>query len=106
MCNNPTNIPFRTYAENFNMIDSETIGIVIDRDDESHKLIEGMRYGSINAKRKLQKYTATVYIWEFEELYKNGVIDDYGTGVFCLTNMDYYKLDTGLQIESERNYIS
>lgn len=106
MCNHPTNIPFRTYAENFNMIDSETIGIVIDRDDESHKLIEGMRYGSINAKRKLQKYTATVYIWEFEELYKNGVIDDYGTGVFCLTNMDYYKLDTGLQIENERNYIS
>lgn len=106
MCNHPSNIPFRTYAENFNLIDSETIAIVIDRDEESHKLIEEMRYGSINAKRKLQKYTATVYIWEFEQLYKNGVIDDYGTGVFCLTNMDYYTLDTGLQIENEKNYIS
>ena len=35
VCNHPENIPFRTYAENFNMIDSDTIAIVIDRDEES-----------------------------------------------------------------------
>lgn len=105
MCNHPVNIPFRTYAENFNMIDSDTIAIVIDRDTESQKLIQEMRYGSKNAKRKLQKYTATVYVWEFEKLYEKGVLDDYDTGIFCLTNMNYYVCDIGLQIDYDENLI-
>lgn len=105
MCNHPENIPFRTYAEKFNMIDSDTIAIVIDRDEESQKLIQDMKYGSKSAKRKLQKYTATVYVWEFEKLYEKGVLDDYDTGVFCLTNTNYYKCDVGLQIDYEENLI-
>ena len=105
MCDHPRSIPFRTYAERFNMIDSETIGIVIDRDNESRKLIEEMKFGSRSAKRKLQKYTATVYLWEFEQLYEQGVLDDYDTGVYCLTNTKYYNSDTGLQIDYTENLI-
>ncbi len=105
ICNHPRNIPFRTYAEKFNMIDSGTIAIVIDKDKESRKLIEEMKYGSRSAKRKLQKYSATVYLWEFEQLYEQGVLDDYDTGVYCLTNAKYYKCDTGLQIDYTENLI-
>ncbi len=105
MCNNPSNIPFRTYTESFNMIDSETIAIVIANDNKSQKLIDDLKYSSKSAKRSLQKYTATVYLWEFEQLYEQGVLSDYGTGVFCLTNMNYYNSDTGLQIDYTENLI-
>lgn len=103
-CKDPRYLPFRTYAENFKMIDSDTIAIVIDRDENSHELIQDLRYGKKSVMRKLQKYTSNIYIWEFEELYRQGVLDDYKTGIYCLTNKDYYDDEIGLIFENERIY--
>jgi len=86
------------------MIDSDTISIVIDRDELSHDLIQELKYGKKSVMRKLQKYTSNIYIWEFENLFKQGVLDDYKTGIYCLTNLAYYDDDIGLKFEIDEIY--
>lgn len=103
-CKDPRYLPFRSYAESFRLIDSDTIAIVIEEDDISRNLIAKLKYAGKSVMRELQKYTATVYIWEFEELYKQGVLNDYGTGIYCLTNLNFYNKETGLQMEYSGDY--
>ena len=96
---NITSIPFRSYAEKFHLIDDKTESIIVPRDAESRRLIESIRYQEHVSSRKLQKYACTVSKTEFEELMKQGVIDDYGRGIWCLTNENYYDKKTGIHIE-------
>ena len=70
----------------------------------SSKLIDEIKYSHIANTKKLQKYAATVYRYEFEDLLKQHVLDDYDSGVFCLKNLDYYNNETGLQFEG-KDYI-
>ena len=93
-------IPFRTYAENFKFIKNQVIGIVIPR-DENKDLIEQLRYGKLSVKRKLQQYSASVHIWELEEMIKEGIIEQLDCGVCILANTDYYKSDVGLTLEND-----
>lgn len=99
----PMTIPFKSYAESFEYIKADTIGIVIDNGkiNECHDLIDRLKSGDNSIKRALQKYTVSVYLYEFENILKTGIIDDFGTGVYVLTNTDYYKDDTGLIVESQ-----
>ena len=53
---------------------------------------------------KLQKYTCSVNLKEFESLQQQHVIDDFGTGVYCLTNPDYYDKTLGITFEA-KDYI-
>ena len=64
------NIPFKSYAEDFNMIDNKTESIVIPQDENSRKTIESIKYNEFVSSRSLQKYTCTVSKSEFEELIK------------------------------------
>ena len=96
-------IPFRTYAENFKFIKNQVIGIVIPH-DENKDLIEQLRYGKLSVKRKLQQYSASVHIWELEEMIKEGIIEQLDCGVCILANTDYYKSDVGLTLENDVDY--
>lgn len=96
-------IPFRTHAENFKFIKNQVIGIVIPR-DENKDLIEQLRYGKLSVKRKLQQYSASVHIWELEEMIKEGIIEQLDCGVCILANTDYYKSDVGLTLENDVDY--
>lgn len=96
-------IPFRMYAENFKFIKNQVIGIVIPR-DENKDLIEQLRYGKLSVKRKLQQYSASVHIWELEEMIKEGIIEQLDCGVCILANTDYYKSDVGLTLENDVDY--
>lgn len=96
-------IPFRTYSEGFGFINTETIGILIP-DDNNRQLICELRYGKLSVKRRLQKYCASVYCYEFELLLKSGVIEQLTGGVYMLTNTDYYDSELGLNIEQETDY--
>jgi CRISPR-associated endonuclease/helicase Cas3 len=46
-----------------------------------------------------------VYSYEFNVLREQGVLDDYGTGIWCLTNLDYYDAETGIQFEGKDYFI-
>ena len=96
-------ITFRKYADNFKFIKNQVIGIVIPR-DENKDLIEQLRYGKLSVKRKLQQYSASVHIWELEEMIKEGIIEQLDCGVCILANTDYYKSDVGLTLENDVDY--
>lgn len=98
-------IPFRTYAEGFKFINSNTVSVIVERDKYSAEKIKELKNGSRAAAKPLRKYSATVYVYEFERLLKAGVVEDYKTGVYVLTNADYYNEETGLVFEGQDYFI-
>lgn len=99
-------IPFRSYAESFEYIKTDTIGIVVDRFEDSHRLIERLKSGDLSISHKLQRYTVAIYPYQYDELYKLGIIKNY-SGVWVLENNDYYDEAMGLMVKTEhdKNYI-
>lgn len=104
-CSDIRSIPFSKYAEDFEIIDSDTIAVAVERDDVSRKLIEDIKYTGFGNRRKLQKYAFSVYRYEFEELFKQHVIDDFKSGIWCLTNLDYYDENIGVIFEAKDYFI-
>lgn len=100
-CSKATHIPFNSYAKQFEIIESNTISIAVVRDDVSKKLYSNLeKTGQIDT-RAAQVYTCSVYEKEFTELQKLGVVNDYGSGVYWLTNLDYYDENTGIKFEGQ-----
>lgn len=102
-CKRVDEIPFATYAKNFRLIDDKAVSIVITRDEEGRRLVDELKTGFPNT-RKLQKYTCSVYEKEFEELLRVGVLNDYETGIYCLTNPDYYDESIGIVFDGKDIY--
>lgn len=103
MCTSIRRLPFKEYAENFEPIDNKTVSVVVARDEKSRELAEHLRYTKSVNTRMLQNYVCTVYQKELEDLIKQHAVEDYGTGVYCLTNLDYYDEQTGILFEA-RDY--
>lgn len=99
-CSDIGSIPFKKYADKFELIDSRTVSLVVPRDEQSEKLIEQMKYTKSGNARKLQNYTCSLRQKELEDLIRQHAADDYGTGIYCLTNMDYYDENKGILFES------
>ena len=104
-CNGFDNIPFRTYAEGFEFIKDETISVVINNNTETEKLVQQLEYGGKSIRRKLQRYSVSLKKHEFDEAMKKGIIDDKKCGVFVLANNDYYRNETGFDIDYQPDYI-
>ena len=104
------NIPFRTYAQEFNLIKDCNVDLIIPQDELSHELIEKLKYkhSPITSIRKLQPYVCSIYPYQFDDLYEQGVLSNYGDkfgdNIWVLKNMDYYDADTGIQFEG-KDYI-
>lgn len=98
----PYSIPFRSYAMQFEYISADTISIVIDdpNDQTCHELVETLRNGDMSVRRALQKYSVSVYMNVFKDLYSQGVLKDHGTGIFILENQSYYNNETGLDTQA------
>ncbi len=92
---NPTHINFKTYAENFRIIEDNTISVAVIRDEKSRMLYDLQKNGQVNA-NKTQLYTFSVKINEFNLLKEQGVLEDFGVGVYWLTNSDYYNENKGV----------
>lgn len=106
-CHKISSIPFYKYAEEFELIDSSTVPLVVPRDDQSQRIVESLKYsgGSISIGRKLQKYTCSIYQQELDDLIKQHTVSDFGTGIWCLTNPDYYEEETGISFEAKDYFI-
>ncbi len=104
-CKNIHSIPFRTYAEKFDLIDSRTVSVVVPRDEKSRQMVETLRYTGVGNGRALQSYVCSVYPWELDDLIQQHVVDDFGTGMYCLTNTEYYDKDTGISFEAKDHWI-
>ena len=106
-CSSVYAIPFAEYAKNFELIDSEMIPLVVPRDAKSREIVESLKYtgGGVGAARQLQKYTCSINRKELETLILQQVVSDYGTGILCLTNEDYYDENTGITFEAKDYFI-
>ena len=99
-------IAFETYAKNFRFIESDTVGIVIDNCEETAELLSQLEYQGMKVRRKLQKYTVSIYVHsEFENALSKGLIRNTGKGVFVLADNEYYKSETGLDLEINHDII-
>lgn len=97
-------IPFRSYAESFRFIESETVNIIIPS-DKNADLLKELEYGRLSAKRRLQKYCACVHFYELEHMLASGIAEQLPGGAYKLINRDYYDDAIGLCIEREIDYI-
>ena len=104
-CMKLDSIPFKEYGKNFRIIDANTVSVVIDKDEDSHRMIEELKFAGTTDTRRLQKYTCSVKPKELEELMRQHVVEDYDSGIWCLTNMDYYSEETGIKFEGEDYFI-
>lgn len=105
MCTNIKSIPFQEYANKFEIIDSKTVSVVVARDEVSKKIIEKLQFAELKDMRKLQQYSCSVYQNELENLISQNVIDDFGTGIWCLTNKDYYDENIGITFEAKDYFL-
>ena len=105
-CSDIRSIPFKTYSEEFEIIGENTISVVVERDNVSKSLIDNIRFAGVANQRDLQKYAFTVYRYEFDELYKQHIVDDFGSGIWCLTNNDYYDENIGVTFEAKDYFIN
>lgn len=105
MCSAIDSIPFKEYGDSFEIVDSKTVSVVAVRDERSRDLMEQVRYTGIGMTRKLQKYTFSVYQYEFDELFRQHVLEDYGSGIWFLTNPDYYDEKLGVLFEAKDYFI-
>jgi CRISPR-associated endonuclease/helicase Cas3 len=71
-----TDFDFKTAAENFKLIENNTVAVIIPYDDKAKQLIETLKYTPYPASvlRKLQIYTVNIYEREFMDLQSQGVI--------------------------------
>lgn len=104
-CSDIRSIPFKKYADKFDLVDSRTISLVVPRDEQSEKLIEEMKYIKVGNARKLQNYTCSLRQKELEDLIRQHAADDYGTGIYCLTNADYYDENKGVLFEASDYFL-
>lgn len=103
-CKKFNQIPFRTYADNFRIIDSKAVSIVVPQGECENIRRTAEETGFVNS-RKVQKYCCSVYENEFEELLKQGVLADYDTGIYFLTNLDYYDDNIGIITQGKDIFI-
>ena len=105
ICDNFRYIPFKKYAENFELIDSRTVSLVVPRDEKSRQMVADLKYKQTANERNLQNYTCSLYKNELDDLIKQNVVDDFGTGIYCLTNLDYYDEELGLLFEASDYFL-
>ena len=98
-------IPFEEYSRDFSLIESDSISVIAVCDDISQALVEDIIKNGYGDIRKLQKYTFSVYPFEFEILRQQNVVDDFGSGIWCLTNSDYYNKETGVIFEAQDYFL-
>ncbi len=103
-CSDIYNIPFKKYADEFEIIDSKTISIVTAQDERSRRLVREIQCTGKGSERSLQRYAFSVYQNEFDSLLAQNVVDDFGSGIWCLTNNDYYDKEMGITFEA-KDYI-
>ena len=97
-------IGFKTYAEKFHLIESNTQSIVVGCNEEAKRRIEELQKTQIGNPRKFQNYACSVTQAELDDLVRQHAVKDYGTGIFCLISDGYYDENLGILFEG-KDYI-
>jgi CRISPR-associated endonuclease/helicase Cas3 len=95
---------FAKAGENFRLIESPTVPVIIPFDETAQDLLERLRYSLFPAgfARPLQRYTVSIYEQEFQALQAKGAIETYQEMYAVLNEMDFYDQQTGLALLTDR----
>jgi CRISPR-associated endonuclease/helicase Cas3 len=90
--------PFKEVAQAFQFIEEDTVGVVIPRESEAHKLVEQLRHTQFPGilLRKLQPYLVAVRTREYTQLYTGGAIELIHGEIPILQNSAAYSDEVGL----------
>ncbi len=98
------NFDFKTAAERFRMIESETFSVIIPWNRHAEKLIQKLKYTEFPfaLQRPLQPYTVNIYPNEFSALQSAGQIDIYHDRFAVLRSLEEgYSDKTGLAVPED-----
>lgn len=95
-------IDFKRIAEDFKLIETAQMPVVIPNEEISDILAMDEISGS--SLKKLRRYSASVSTYEFKKLYEAGVLCE-KDGIFILTDESLYDRDTGLNAAEESKEI-
>lgn len=99
-------IPFRKYAEDFRLVEADTISVVINNCGETEALLGQLAAGRLSVKRKLQRFSVSLRTrGEFDKALSAGLLRETSFGVFELSNNAYYSGETGLDLEYSNDII-
>lgn len=104
--NNGIEFEFKKAADEFRMIDNNTVAVVIPYNEEAKELLEQARRDLFPYKfaRQLQMYTVNIYEKEFEKLQSKGVIETVNDTYQVLTESsmkEFYNEKTGLILPAD-----
>lgn len=91
---------FQTAAENFKLIDENTLGVIIPFDETAKQYLQELRTSPFpySVLRKLQPYTVNIYEQEYQAIVNSGAIDLYCDQFAVLSDPQHYDPCTGLVI--------
>lgn len=97
-------IPFRQYAKDFEMIETDTVSVVIPQCGEAKELLEKLRCGDRSVLQRLQKYSVSLRVHgEYDKAVPYIVSEYEKTGILVLTDATCYEPETGLHLENSTN---
>ena len=97
---------FKKAADEFRIIDNNTVAVVIPYNDEAQKLLERAKYHPypFSLARQLQMYTVNIYENEFKRLQSKGVIETINETYETLIESsmkEFYDKNTGLVLPAD-----
>ena len=98
-------IPFKQYAEEFEVVDSSQISLVVPQTDAVKQILDSIDYVGVGVMRELQEYACSLYKWEIERLLEQHVVSISDNGIYYLKNTDYYDENIGILFESKDYFI-
>jgi CRISPR-associated endonuclease/helicase Cas3 len=92
---------FREIAHDYKLIDSNTVGIVIPFDEKCREILRNVQAADFPNRhlRQLQRYSVSIYGYEFDLLQKRGCVNELSPGIFALNEADLadcYDIKLGL----------
>jgi len=108
---NTLRVQFRTAAQNFRMIDDRNSHTVYVRyDGQAEKLLEQLKYHPTKELlRELQRYSVTLYDYQFREMLQRGTIEEVTPGYFAESAGEaadsVYDKILGLQVKSNLDFV-
>lgn len=95
--------PFAAIAKDFNIIDSDTVAVIVPWDDNAKKLMQQAEIGilTLGVARRLQPYTVQVYQYELDAFQREGAVRKVGDYLYFVDDYNYYDDRFGLKDAKE-----
>ncbi|WP_148409472.1 CRISPR-associated helicase Cas3' [Murimonas intestini] len=96
--------PFKSVAEQFKLIESNTVTILIDKEEQAKEIVKRIQRGeqSRELMREAGQYCINIYKNDFENLNGAGLLKNLDTNYYLLRNEADYTEESGLKMEVSR----